>query len=67
VSRTDELRAEATAARENLVATVGELGDTVSEVKQETVRTARHYAPYAAAVAGAGVLLKIVGIARRRR
>lgn len=65
MSRTDELKAEAIAARENLVATVGELGDTVSEAKREGVETVRHYAPYAAALAGSAVLLKVIGLLRR--
>ena len=67
MSRTEELRREATKAREDLVATVGELGATVNEAKDETVRTAKRYAPYAAGVVGLGVLVKVVGIVRRRR
>jgi len=66
VSRTDDLKAEAAAARENLVATVGELGETVNEAKREGVETVRHYAPYAAALAGVGIVLKVVGLLRRR-
>jgi hypothetical protein len=65
VSRTDELKAQATAARENLVATVGELGETVNEAKRETVETVRHYAPYAGGLVGAAVLLRIVRSLRR--
>ncbi len=66
MSRTDDLKAEAAAARENLVATVGELGETVNEAKREGVETVRHYAPYAAALAGVGIALKVVGLLRRR-
>ena len=65
MSRTDELKAQATAARENLVATVGELGETVSEAKRETVETVRHYAPYAGGLVGVAVLLRIVRSLRR--
>ena len=65
MNRTEQLKAEATAARENLVATVGELGETVGEARRETVETVRHYAPYAGGLLGAAVLLRVVRALRR--
>jgi hypothetical protein len=60
VTTSDQLREEARLARENLVQTVGELGDTVQLAKAETVTTAKKYAPIAAGVLGALVLVKIL-------
>jgi hypothetical protein len=60
VSTSEQLREEARLARENLVQTVGELGDTVQLAKAETVSTAKKYAPIAAGVLGALVLVKIL-------
>jgi hypothetical protein len=60
VSTSDQLRQEARMARENLVQTVGELGDTVQLAKAETVTTAKKYAPIAAGVVGALVLVKLL-------
>jgi hypothetical protein len=59
VSTSDQLREEARLARENLVTTVGELGDTVQLAKAETVTTAKKYAPIAAGVLGALILVKL--------
>jgi putative Ca2+/H+ antiporter (TMEM165/GDT1 family) len=60
VTTSDQLREEARLARENLVTTVGELGDTVQLAKAETVTTAKKYAPIAAGVLGALILVKVV-------
>jgi hypothetical protein len=60
VSTSEELREEARLARENLVSTVGELGDTVQMAKAETLSTAKKYAPIAAGVLGALVLVKVL-------
>ena len=47
MSTSEELREEARLARENLVSTVGELGDTVQVAKAETISTAKRFAPFA--------------------
>jgi hypothetical protein len=60
VSTSDQLREEARLARENLITTVGELGDTVQLAKAETVTTAKKYAPIAAGVLGALILVKVI-------
>ena len=60
MSTSDQLREEARLARENLVTTVGELGDTVQLAKAETVTTAKKYAPIAAGVVGALILVKVL-------
>ena len=60
MTSSDQLREEARLARESLVATVGELGDTVQVAKAETVSTAKKYAPIAAGVLGALVLVKML-------
>ncbi len=57
---TEQLRAQATAAREELVSTVGEFGETLQEAKRETVQTAKQYAPYAAGVAGFALVLRVL-------
>ena len=60
MTNSDELRDEARLARENLVATVGELGDTVQLAKTESISAAKRYAPIAAGVIGALVLVKVL-------
>ncbi len=60
MSTSDQLREEARLARENLITTVGELGDTVQLAKAETVTTAKKYAPVAAGVLGALILVKVI-------
>ena len=60
VTNSDELREEARVARENLVATVGELGDTVQLAKTESISAAKKYGPIAAGVLGALVLVKVL-------
>ena len=60
MTTSDQLREEARMARENLVTTVGELGDTVQLAKAETLTTAKKYAPIAAGMLGALVLVKIL-------
>jgi hypothetical protein len=64
-ARTEQLKREATAAREQLVGTVGDLGGAVTDAKEEAVATARRYAPYAAGAVGALTLLRVV--LRRKR
>ena len=60
MTSSDELREEARLARENLVATVGELGDTVQLAKTESISAAKKYGPIAAGVLGALVLVKVL-------
>ena len=60
MTTSDELREEARLARENLVSTVGELGDTVQVAKAETISTAKRIAPIAVGVLGAIVLVKVL-------
>lgn len=60
MTSSDQLREEARLARENLVATVGELGDTVQFAKTESISAAKKYGPIAAGVLGALVLVKVL-------
>ena len=60
MSRTDELKVEATRAREELVASVGVLGATVDDAKAAAVGKAKRAAPIAAGIAGALILLKLI-------
>lgn len=60
MTTSEELREEARLARENLVATVGELGDTVQLAKAEGITAAKKYGPIAAGVLGALVLVKML-------
>ena len=50
MTSSDQLREEARLARESLVATVGELGDTVQLAKAEGISAAKRYGPIAAGV-----------------
>ena len=63
-SETERKRAEATAARERLVGTVGELGTAVQDAKQRLRERAQAAAPY---VAGGVGLIAVLKVMRRKR
>jgi hypothetical protein len=63
-SETERKRAEAQAARERLVSTVGELGNAVQDAKQRARERARAAVPYVAGGVGLIAALKII---RRKR
>jgi hypothetical protein len=54
-----ELRGEVEEARKRLAGTVLEIGRTVDETRRDIVRKAKTAAPYAAAVVGSYVIIKI--------
>jgi hypothetical protein len=55
----ERLRKEATASRERLVSTFGELGKAVSQTRDEAVSSARRAAPFAGAALAALIFLRI--------
>jgi hypothetical protein len=59
MTETEELRREAEQAKKRLVDTVGELGDTVKQARDEAIKTAKRLAPLAAASALGLVMLRI--------
>lgn len=63
-SETERKRAEAQAARERLVSTVGELGTAVQEAKERLRERAKAAAPF---VAGGVGLLTVLKVLRRKR
>jgi hypothetical protein len=66
-ARTERLRREAETARKELVGTVGQLGATVNEARNEAVAQAKRFAPAAAGVAGGLLLLRLLAGGGRRR
>ena len=66
-SERERLRREADASRERLVATVGEFGTVARDTKTEAVNSFKRYAPVAGGAAVGLVLLKVVGLGRRRK
>lgn len=63
-SETERKRAEAQAARERLVGTVGELGTAVQDAKQRLRERAVAAVPY---VAGGVGLITVLKVLRRKR
>jgi hypothetical protein len=63
-SETERKRAEAQAARERLVGTVGELGTAVQEAKERLRERAKAAVPY---VAGGVGLITVLKVLRRKR
>ena len=63
-SETERKRAEAQAARERLVGTVGELGTAVNDAKQRLRERAVAAVPY---VAGGVGLITVLKVLRRKR
>jgi hypothetical protein len=63
-SETERKRAEAQAARERLVSTVGELGTAVQEAKERLRERAKAAAPFVAGGVGLFTVLKVL---RRKR
>ena len=63
-SETERKRAEAQAARERLVNTVGELGNAVQDAKERARERVRAAVPYVAGGVGLIAALKII---RRKR
>ncbi|MDX6541740.1 MAG: hypothetical protein QOI71_3350 [Gaiellales bacterium] len=63
-SETERKRAEAQAARERLVGTVGELGTAVQDAKQRLRERAVAAAPF---VAGGVGLITVLKVLRRKR
>ena len=61
---TERKRAEAQAARERLVGTIGELGSAVQDAKQRLRERAVAAAPY---VAGGVGLITVLKVLRRKR
>jgi hypothetical protein len=54
-----ELRADVEAARTRLASTVGEIGSTIDEGRNEVVRRAKQAAPIVGAAIGGYVILKV--------
>ena len=63
-SETERKRAEAQAARERLVGTVGELGTALQEAKERLRERAKAAAPF---VAGGVGLITVLKVLRRKR
>jgi hypothetical protein len=57
---TEELRSDVEAARVRLVGTVGELGRTIDETKQDLKRRARKLAPIVGGVVAGVIALRLV-------
>ena len=57
---TEQLRADVEAARVRLVGTVGELGRTIDETKQDLKRRAKKVAPIVGGVVAAAIALRLV-------
>ena len=57
---TEQLRADVEAARVRLVGTVGELGRTIDETKQDLKRRAKKIAPIVGGVVAAAIALRLV-------
>lgn len=66
MARTEDLKAEAAAAKRALVDSVGELGTIARDAKGEAVATAKRYAPMVGGAIASLVVLR-AGAARRRR
>ncbi len=59
MTETDELRREAEQAKKRLVGTVGELGTTVKQARDDALASAKRFAPVAAAAVVGMVMLRI--------
>jgi hypothetical protein len=57
---TEQLRADVEAARVRLVGTVGELGRTIDETKQDLKRRAKKVAPIVGGFVAAAIALRLV-------
>jgi hypothetical protein len=57
---TEQLRADVEAARLRLVGTVGELGRTIDETKQDLKRRGKKIAPIVGGVVAAAIALRFV-------
>ena len=67
MKQTNQLRDDATRAREDLVGTVGEFVTALTEVKADAVAKTKAAVPKAGAVIGGLILLRILfGLLRRR-
>lgn len=67
MSSTDDAKQQVEEARKRLKGTVGEIGTAIDDTKAEVERKAKRAAPFAAAAAGALVLVKVLRRGSRRK